>query len=55
MTRVGRRLLDQSLNLYSGLVLVYLMTPIAIILLFSFNDTKSRFNFVWQGFTLKSW
>jgi spermidine/putrescine transport system permease protein len=53
--RVGRKVLNQSLNLYAGLVLVYLMAPIAIILLFSFNDTKSRFNFVWQGFTLKHW
>ena len=55
MRRTGRALLDQALNVYSGLVLAYLMLPIAIILLFSFNDTKSRFNFVWQGFTLKSW
>ncbi|MEA2374145.1 MAG: spermidine/putrescine transport system permease protein [Thermoleophilaceae bacterium] len=55
LLRAGRRLLDQSLNLYAGLVLVYLMVPIAIILLFSFNDTKSRFNFVWQGATLKHW
>jgi spermidine/putrescine transport system permease protein len=29
--------------------------PIAIIILFSFNDTQSRFNFVWQGFTLENW
>ena len=55
MRRTGRALLDQALNVYSGLVLAYPMLPIAIILLFSFNDTKSRFNFVWQGFTLKSW
>ncbi len=55
MRRVGRTVLNQSLTVYSGLVLVYLMLPVAIILLFSFNDTKSRFNFVWQGFTLKSW
>ena len=55
MRRTGRALLDQALKVYSGLVLAYLMLPIAIILLFSFNDTKSRFNFVWQGFTLKSW
>jgi spermidine/putrescine transport system permease protein len=53
--RAGRALLHQSLNVYAALVLVYLMTPIVIILLFSFNDTKSRFNFVWQGFTLKHW
>jgi spermidine/putrescine transport system permease protein len=55
MRRAGRTVLNQSLNVYSGLVLVYLMLPVAIILLFSFNDTQSRFNFVWQGFTLKNW
>jgi spermidine/putrescine transport system permease protein len=53
--RLGRKALDASLNVYAALVLVYLMAPIAIILLFSFNDTKSRFNFVWQGFTFKHW
>jgi spermidine/putrescine transport system permease protein len=53
--RAGRALLNQSLNVYAALVLVYLMAPIAIILLFSFNDTHSRFNFVWQGFTVKHW
>jgi spermidine/putrescine transport system permease protein len=53
--RVGRALLHQSLNVYAALALVYLMVPIAIILLFSFNDTHSKFNFVWQGFTLRHW
>jgi spermidine/putrescine transport system permease protein len=52
---VGRWLLDRSLNVYAGLVLVYLLLPIAIIILFSFNDTTSKFNFVWEGFTLKNW
>jgi spermidine/putrescine transport system permease protein len=52
---IGRRLLDQLLNVYAGLALLYLLVPIAIIILFSFNDTKSRFNFVWQGFTLEHW
>jgi spermidine/putrescine transport system permease protein len=53
--RVGRALLHQSLNVYAALVLIYLMIPIAIILLFSFNDTQSRFNFVWHGFTTRFW
>ena len=52
---VGRWLLDRSLNVYAGLVLVYLLFPIAIIILFSFNDTTSKFNFVWEGFTLENW
>jgi spermidine/putrescine transport system permease protein len=52
---VGRRLLDWSLNVYAGIALLYLLTPIAIIIAFSFNDTKSRFNFLWNGFTLEHW
>ncbi len=53
--RSGRWLLDQSLNLYAALALIYLLAPIAVIVLFSFNDTQGRFNFVWQGFTLEHW
>ena len=53
--RAGRWLLHQSLNVYAGLALLYLMTPIAIVIAFSFNDTRSRFNFVWQGFTFEHW
>jgi spermidine/putrescine transport system permease protein len=55
LLRAGRWLLHHSLNVYAALALAYLMVPIAIILLFSFNDTKGRFNFVWQGFTLEHW
>jgi spermidine/putrescine transport system permease protein len=52
---LGRRLLDQSLNVYAGLALIYLLAPIAVIVVFSFNDPQSRFNFVWHGFTLEHW
>ncbi|HEX2233643.1 MAG TPA: ABC transporter permease, partial [Thermoleophilaceae bacterium] len=55
MIRAGRWLLNQTLNVYAALALVYLMVPVVIILLFSFNATESRFNFVWQGFTLEHW
>ena len=53
--RIGRRVLNASLNVYAALALLYLLVPVAIILLFSFNDTKSRFNFLWNGFTLEHW
>ena len=43
------------LGLWSGLALLYLFIPIFIIVLFSFNDNKGRFNFTWQGFTLRHW
>ena len=52
---LGRGLLNQSLNLYAALALIYMLVPIAVIVVFSFNDTQSRFNFVWQGFTLEHW
>lgn len=55
MRKAGRLALDWSLNLYAGLVLLYLLVPIGVVIAFSFNDTQSRFNFVWQGFTLKHW
>jgi spermidine/putrescine transport system permease protein len=55
LLRAGRWLLHQSLHVYAAVALGYLLLPIAIILLFSFNDTHSRFNFVWQGFTTKHW
>jgi spermidine/putrescine transport system permease protein len=43
------------LGVWSGLALLYLFIPIFIIVLFSFNDNKGRFNFTWQGFTLRHW
>jgi spermidine/putrescine transport system permease protein len=34
---------------------VYLLVPIAVILVFSFNDPRGRFNFIWQEFSLDAW
>jgi spermidine/putrescine transport system permease protein len=55
LLRAGRRVMNAALNVYAALALAYLLVPVVIILLFSFNDTKSRFNFIWQGFTLDHW
>jgi spermidine/putrescine transport system permease protein len=43
------------LSAYALLFFVYLLLPIGVVIAFSFNDTTSRFNYVWQGFTLKNW
>jgi spermidine/putrescine transport system permease protein len=43
------------LTLYAALALVYLFLPIAIVVLFSFNAPKGRFNYTWEGFTLRNW
>jgi spermidine/putrescine transport system permease protein len=44
-----------ALTGFAGLALVYLMLPIAVVILFSFNDPVGRFNYTWQGFTLDNW
>jgi spermidine/putrescine transport system permease protein len=43
------------LSVYAGLALVYLFLPIAIVIAFSFNSPKGRFNYTWDGFTLTNW
>lgn len=40
---------------YAALALVYLFLPIGVMVLFSFNRPRGRFNFVWQGFSLDAW
>ena len=44
-----------GLTIYALLAFLYLMLPIAIVILFSFNKPKGRFNFTWQGFTFDNW
>jgi spermidine/putrescine transport system permease protein len=43
------------LTVYAALALVYLFLPIAVVILFSFNNPAGRFNYTWQGFTFKNW
>ncbi|MDQ4029966.1 MAG: ABC transporter permease [Actinomycetota bacterium] len=45
----------RALTAYSVLALAYLMLPIAVVVLFSFNDPIGRFNYTWEGFTLEHW
>jgi spermidine/putrescine transport system permease protein len=49
------RVRDKALGLWAGLALLYLFVPIFIVILFSFNANKGRFNLTWQGFTLEHW
>ena len=48
----ARRARPNLLGVYSWLVIAYLCLPIFVMILFGFNDTKGKFNFSWQGFTL---
>jgi spermidine/putrescine transport system permease protein len=44
-----------TLTLFALLAFAYLLVPIAIVILFSFNDPAGRRNLTWQGFTLENW
>jgi spermidine/putrescine transport system permease protein len=44
-----------ALAAYSILALAYLMLPIAVVILFSFNDPPGRFNYTWERFTFDNW
>ncbi|MFY8148153.1 MAG: ABC transporter permease [Prochlorococcaceae cyanobacterium] len=43
------------LVLWSALAYGLLYAPIAVMVLFSFNAPRGRFNLLWQGFTLENW
>jgi spermidine/putrescine transport system permease protein len=53
--RVWDWLRERLLALWAILALIYLFVPIFVVILFSFNDNKGRFNLTWQGFTLRHW
>ena len=44
-----------ALNLYAAMGLAYLFLPIAVIVLFSFNQPAGNYNIEWQRFTLDNW
>ena len=50
-----RRVRRHVLTVYAGLAFGYLLLPVAVVILFSFNAPRGRFNYVWQGFTFDNW
>jgi spermidine/putrescine transport system permease protein len=55
LTRALRLARSHLLTVYALLAFAYLLLPIAIVVIFSFNDPAGRFNLTWQGFTLDNW
>jgi spermidine/putrescine transport system permease protein len=53
--RAWRWLREHTVNIVAVLVVIYLLIPIALIFVFSFNNPAGRYNFTWVGFTLKHW
>jgi spermidine/putrescine transport system permease protein len=52
---LGRRLRSAVLPVYTALAVAYLFLPIAVMVLFSFNNPRGRQNITWQGFTLENY
>jgi len=53
--KAWRWLKDNGVMIFAILALMYMLLPIAIIALFSFNNPTGRYNFEWVGFTTEYW
>jgi spermidine/putrescine transport system permease protein len=53
--RISHTIDHWALPAFTLLAIGYLLIPIAVMILFSFNDYQGKFNFVWHGFTLQGW
>ncbi|HEX7245940.1 MAG TPA: ABC transporter permease [Solirubrobacterales bacterium] len=54
-SKAWRWLREHAVNVAAALVVLYLLIPIAVIFLFSFNDPQGRYNYTWVGFTFEHW
>jgi spermidine/putrescine transport system permease protein len=55
MSAAWRWIREQAIGIYAALAVAYMLIPIAVIAVFSFNDPEGKFNFTWSGFTLEHW
>jgi len=55
VSRVWAWLRHQAIVIYAGVAVAYLLIPIGVIAVFSFNDPAGKFNYSWEGFTLDYW
>jgi len=52
---LGARLSNLVLPVFTGLLLLFLFSPIGVMIAFSFNDPAGRQNITWQGFTVRNY
>jgi spermidine/putrescine transport system permease protein len=55
MTRPLNWMRRNGISVVAGLVVLYMLIPIAVIIFFSFNDPQGRYNYTWVGFTFEHW
>jgi spermidine/putrescine transport system permease protein len=53
--RLSRAVGQRALPAFTILAICYLLIPIVVMIIFSFNDYRGKFNFIWSGFTLNAW
>ena len=46
---------ERILRWFTWALIIWLALPIAVVILFSFNNPHGRYNYTWTGFTLKWW
>jgi spermidine/putrescine transport system permease protein len=55
MSGAWKWLREHGITIYGVLAIAYMLIPIAVIIVFSFNDPLGKYNFTWEGFTLDHW
>ncbi|MFL5779456.1 MAG: ABC transporter permease, partial [Chloroflexota bacterium] len=51
----SQRLQRRVLPIFTTLAIVYLMIPIAVMIVYSFNKPDGKFNYIWNQFSLDGW
>ena len=49
------RLQHRVLPVFTALAILYLMVPIVVMIVFSFNKPDGKFNYIWSEFSLDGW
>jgi spermidine/putrescine transport system permease protein len=52
---IRQRITPHLLPMFTVLAIIYLMIPIAVMIIFSFNLPVGKFNYTWNQFSLQGW
>jgi spermidine/putrescine transport system permease protein len=55
LTRAWAFVRRHTITVFGLLALAYLMLPIVVVIVFSFNDPAGRYNYTWEAFTTEHW
>ncbi len=55
LDRIGRRIGHLALPVFTSLAIFYLLIPIIVMIVFSFNKPSGKFNYTWNEFSIDGW